>query len=111
MLNSAFSIQYCSTASAAPIELEQMALDGKVGLAGEAGQELVEGAALEGDDDAAARADDMVEVAGEAGHIAGLPGLCVDAGQPAGAAELLDGAIDGGATGRVDVLAEVGVEL
>lgn len=70
----------CCTAT---VDLEQMPLDGEVRLAAETHEKIVEDAALEGDNDAAGGADEVVEVTGEAGHIACLRRLCVNAGQPA----------------------------
>ncbi len=97
---------------AAPVKLEKMPFNGEVGLGGKAHKQLVEGAILEGDHDAAVGADEVVHVPREARRIADLAALRVDAGEPTGAAQLLKRAVDGGAA-RVFVASglDVGVEL
>lgn len=98
----------CGTAA---IDLQQMALDGEVGFAGQVGEQVAKGATLEGDDRATIGADEMMQVARPADDIARLGATGVDAGEPASTVQLIDGAIDGSATGGWAIGLKISIEL
>ena len=89
-----------------------MALDGEAGLDGETFEQIIERAALKRNHHPTDCTDEVMAVAGEAGRVADLAALRVDASQPPRTAELIEGTIDGRPSGVFATSAQqIGVKL
>ena len=92
-------------------DFQEVAVDREVGVAGKVTDEVVDGAAGEGDDGAAVGADEVVAVAGETDDVGGMAIGLEETGEDVDGGEDLEGAVDGGTTRLWVAALEVGDDL